>query len=101
MDHNLDFLKSHLHENTQGFINCNLDNDFFPVITGPTRITHSSATLIDNIFLGSRLTGQMTSRIIVDDISVMGKKARSNANLLGAQITSRLNVHRRDRTSAC
>ena len=69
MDHNLDFLKSHLHENTQGFINCNLDNDLFPVITRPTRITHSSATLIDNIFLGSRFTGQATSRIIVDDIS--------------------------------
>ena len=69
MDHNLDFLKSHLHENTQGFINYNLDNDLFPVITRPTRITHSSATLIDNVLLGSRHTGQTTSRIIVDDIS--------------------------------
>ena len=29
MDHNLDFLKSHLHENTQSFINYNLDNDLF------------------------------------------------------------------------
>ena len=69
MDHNLDFLKSHLHENTQEFINYNLDNDLFPVITRPTRITHSNTTLIDNIMLGSRLTGQTSSRIIVDDIS--------------------------------
>ena len=52
MDPNLDFLKSHLHENTQGFINYNLDNDLFPVITRPTQITHSSATLIDNVLLG-------------------------------------------------
>ena len=69
MDHNLDFLKSHLHENTQSFINYNLDNDLFPVITHPTYITHSTAMLIDNIFLESRLTGQMTSKILIDDIS--------------------------------
>ena len=69
MDHNLDFLKSHLHENTQSFINYNLDNDLFPVITRPTPIAHSTATLIDNIFLESRLTEQMTSKILIDDIS--------------------------------
>ena len=69
MDHNLDFLKSHLHKNTQNFINYNLDNDLFPVITHPTHITHSTATLIDNILLESRLTGQMTSKILIDDIS--------------------------------
>ena len=69
MDHNLDFLKSHLHENMQSIINYNLDNDLFPVITRPTHITHSTATLIDNIFLESRLTGQMTSKILIDDIS--------------------------------
>ena len=69
MDHNLNFLKSHLHENTRKFINYNLDNDLFPVITRLTRITHNTATLIDNIFLESGLTGQMTSKILIDDIS--------------------------------
>ena len=69
MDHNLDFLKSHIHSNTQQFINLNLDYDLFPVITRPTRITHTSATLIDNIFLESKLTGQTTNKIIIDDIS--------------------------------
>ena len=69
MDHNLDLLKSHLHSNTQEFININYDCDLFPVITKPTRITHTSATLIDNIFLDSLLTGNMTNRILVDDIS--------------------------------
>ena len=69
MDHNLDLLKSHLHNNTQEFINMNYDSDLFPVITKPTRITHTSATLIDNIFLDSLLTGSITNRIIIDDIS--------------------------------
>ena len=53
MDHNLDLLKSHVHKKTQQFLNFNLDHDLFPVITRPTRITHTSATLIDNIFLDS------------------------------------------------
>ena len=69
MDHNLDLLKSHIHKKTQQFLNLNLDLDLFPVITRPTRITHTSATLIDNIFLDSRLTGQTVKKILVDDIS--------------------------------
>ena len=69
MDHNLDFLKSLTHENTQNFINYNLDSDLFPVTTHHTRITHSSATLIDNIFVESKLTGQITSKILISDIS--------------------------------
>ena len=69
MDHNLDLLKSHLHNNTQEFININYDSDLFPVITKPTRITHTSATLMDNIFLDSLLTGNITNRILIDDIS--------------------------------
>ena len=69
MDHNLDLLKSHIHKKTQQFLNMNLDFDLFPAITKPTRITHTSATLIDNIFLDSRLTGQTVNKILVDDIS--------------------------------
>ena len=67
MDHNLDLLKNHLHNNTQEFININYDCDLFPVITKPTR--HTSATLIDNILLDSLLAGNITNRIIIDDIS--------------------------------
>ena len=69
MDHNLDLLKSHVHKKTQQFLNLNLDHDLFPVITRPTRITHTSATLIDNIFLDSKLTGHTVNKILVDDIS--------------------------------
>ena len=69
MDHNLDLLKSHLHNNTQEFINMNYDSNLFPVITKPTRIIHTSATLIDNIFLDSFQTGSVTNRLIIDDNS--------------------------------
>ena len=69
MDHNLDLLKSHIHKKTQQFLKMNLDLDLFPVITKLTRITHTSATLIDNIFLDSRLTRQTVNKILVDDIS--------------------------------
>ena len=69
MDHNMDLLKSHVHKKNQQFLNLNLDHDLFPVITRPTRITHSSATLIDNIFLDSKLTGRTNNKILVNDIS--------------------------------
>ena len=69
MDHNMDLLKSHVHKKTQQFLNLNLDHDLFPVITRPTRITQSSATLMDNIFLDSKLTGRTNNKILVNDIS--------------------------------
>ena len=69
MDHNLDFLKHSIHKRTQDFIELNLDNNLIPSITRPTRITKSSATLIDNIMVSQSLTKNSESRIIIDDIS--------------------------------
>ena len=40
-----------------------------PCITKPTRITHSSATLIDNIFCSQDLYRRTSSGIVIDDIS--------------------------------
>ena len=51
LDHNMDFLKSAEHTLTNDFIQSNLDFGLVPTITRPTRITHSSATLIDNIIV--------------------------------------------------
>ena len=51
LDHNLDLLKHKSHSPTLRFIEKNLDLDMIPCITKPTRITKSSATLIDNIFI--------------------------------------------------
>ena len=69
MDHNLDFLKNSIHRKTQDFIETNLDNNLLPVITRPTRITKTSATLIDNIFVSQSLMPSSESRIAIDDIS--------------------------------
>ncbi len=44
-------------------------NGALPTITRPTIITHSSATLIDNIFVKCEKYENVTSRILVSDIS--------------------------------
>ena len=60
IDHNLDFLKSNYHRQTQKFIEIN----FLPCITKPTRITKTTATLIDNIFISQNLQGRQESKIL-------------------------------------
>ena len=69
MDHNYDLLKSSEHKRTQHFLNSLLDKELFPTITRPTRITHQSATLIDNIFVSSNLHKKYESAIIINDMS--------------------------------
>ena len=69
MDHNLDLLKSHVHHNTQDFLECNLQMELYPSIIHPTRITKTSATLIDNIFVSSDLYDVCKSWILIDSIS--------------------------------
>ena len=69
LDHNLDFLKSDCHKGTNQFIQHNLDANLIPTITRPTRITKSSATLIDNILVSQSLCGNYESGILIDDIS--------------------------------
>ena len=51
MNHNLHLLKSSTHKPTQKFLDIILDNELLLFITRPTRITHQSATLIDNVFI--------------------------------------------------
>ena len=69
LDHNLDLLKSHNHRHTERFIETNLDHLLIPTITRPTRITKTSATLIDNIIISQNLCGNFQSGILMDDIS--------------------------------
>ena len=49
-DFNLNLLNSENHALTSDFINTMFANHFQPLILHPTRVTDSSATLIDNIF---------------------------------------------------
>ena len=69
MDHNMDLLKSHQHESMREFIDSLLELNIFLTITRPTRITQTSATLIDNVFVSSKLHHSFVSGIIISDIS--------------------------------
>ena len=69
LDHNLDFLKACSHHQTNDFIQHNLDLGMIPTITRPTRITKSSATLIDNIIVSQNFCGKFIGSILVNDMS--------------------------------
>ena len=69
MDHNLDLLTINHHKDTRVFLDLMLDIGLIPTITCPTRITHSSANLIDNVFIGGSLQRNFELSIIISDIS--------------------------------
>ena len=69
MDHNLDFMKHDKHTTTNDFIEYNLEKGLLPTITKPTRVTRSSATLIDNILVGRKFQSNIESQIIISDLS--------------------------------
>ena len=68
-DHNLDFLKSEIHQPTGNFIDIVLQNNLLPTVTRPTRITKTTATLIDNILISNQLYMNTYNVIVIDDIS--------------------------------
>ena len=69
IDHNLDLLKANFHSQTNEFLESNLRKGLICCISKPTRITHKTASLIDNI-IASRIAHSNHSRyILVEDIS--------------------------------
>jgi len=68
-DQNLDLLNVHRHKPTSEFLELNLTTGLLPMITKPTRITHTSATLIDNIYAKAKDAINSESAILVTDIS--------------------------------
>ena len=66
-DFNINLLNEDVHTLTNDFINIMSSYSLYPSITKPTRITPTSATLIDNIF--TNLNSYQTSGIIVADVS--------------------------------
>lgn len=67
-DFNINILNSDSHQPTNDFINLMTSNSLYPLISKPTRITNSSATLIDNIFTNN-LEYNMVSGIFYVDLS--------------------------------
>ena len=68
-DQNFDFLKINQHSYTANLFDTFIAHGLIPTITRPTRIQHSSATLIDNIYIKSQNTNIIKSGIITTKIS--------------------------------
>lgn len=62
-DQNLDLLKMESDVPTKNLLNFNFQNKILPLITKPTRVTPTSATLIDNIYTTFTLEKSITSGI--------------------------------------
>ena len=69
MDHNLDLLKTNTHPQTNEFLETNLRKSLIPCISKPTRITHKTATLIDNIMTSPIIQSNQCPYILVEDLS--------------------------------
>ncbi len=68
-DQNFDYLKAESHKNSHELLDMFLTNGLLPTITKPTRITHTSATLIDNIYVSTKQIPCMKSAILTYEIS--------------------------------
>ncbi len=68
-DFNVDLLHHETHQHTSDFLNTMFLSSFIPLINHPTRVTESSATLIDNIFTNCHDTPEIINGILLTDIS--------------------------------
>ena len=69
MDHNMDLLKADIHNPTRRFLDTILEAGLMPSIIKPTRISHTTATLIDNIIINQRHNGNYESFVLIDNTS--------------------------------
>jgi hypothetical protein len=68
-DYNVDLLKCDTHPPSSEFLDTNMLHTLLPSITKPTRVTNSSATIIDNIFSNYIDSTKLSSYILTTDIS--------------------------------
>ena len=67
-DFNIDLLNASIHKTTSDFLDSFYSTGLYPLITTPSRITLSCATLIDNIFVNI-MENNVKSGLIINDIS--------------------------------
>ena len=67
-DINIDLLKYNLHNKTNEYVDNVISRGFLPLITKPTRVFPSSATLIDHIY-SNNISAQLSSGIIITDVA--------------------------------
>ena len=84
-DFNIDLLKLSTHPDISKYFDLLLENSLFPVISKPTRISHSSTTLIDDILVKD-LNSNSKSGIFLDSLSdhcptyfLLGNSALNNS----------------------
>ena len=70
-DYNINLLNVDTHTSTADFNDTMFSNGFIPLISRPTRVTQSTATLIDNIFTNqlAELHNNFFQGILLTDIS--------------------------------
>ena len=68
-DQNFDYIKIDQQRKTQDIFDTFITNGFLLTITKPTRITHTSATLIDHIYVSTKRQPHIHSVILTLDIS--------------------------------
>jgi len=68
-DQNFNYLNVERHDKTLELLNLFISSGFFPTITIPTRITHESSSLIDNIYVKLNTKHEVVSGAITADIS--------------------------------
>ena len=69
MDQNLNLLKANQHKGTNQFMDIMMDFNMIPTITRPTRITNTTAILIDNLYISGKIQRNYESHLILSDIS--------------------------------
>ena len=68
-DQNFDLMKTDTSTNVSDLLNVFFTAGVVPVIKQPTRITHTSSTLIDNLYVKYDKYENIDSRILLSDIS--------------------------------
>ena len=68
-DQNFDYMNVNTNNNILTLLNTFVTCGMLPTINKPTRITHTSATCIDNIYIKSSKLNQLFSAILLSDIS--------------------------------
>ena len=68
-DQNMDYMKVDSNTHVSDLLDVFITNGVLPTITRPTRINHTSATLIDNMYVKSNSYENVHSRILNSDMS--------------------------------
>jgi hypothetical protein len=68
-DFNINLLNINSDSNVKRFVNTLLQHGFMPLINKPTRVTHTTSSIIDNIITNNYMVCKIESGIIKSDIS--------------------------------